>query len=251
MGVERLLDAIPKRKKPTAPGACDDVTAVIKTFERPAKLKRLLKSMARTFPDLKIIIIDDSKEPGRYEGENIETIVLPYDSGLSAGRMAGLERVKTPYFLLLDDDFIFSRKTDILRGIQYLDNTPEVDLVAGEVTYLPFYIRHDYSYHQLMAYNQPATYPKGTLINGLKVYEKVPNFFVARVEPIKRVGWDVRLKKMEHADFFTRARGKLTCVMDLRIEVLHDPSHFDRNYLKKRLDVATESRILAIRYRKR
>lgn len=46
--------------------------------------------------------MDDSREPLEYEG--VKRIVLPYDSGVSAGRQSALEAVETPYVLLLDDD---------------------------------------------------------------------------------------------------------------------------------------------------
>jgi len=113
---ERTLDVF--HEKPCGQGDYSNVTAVIKTFERPHKLQRLLKSIKRTFPDLKIIVVDDSLHPIALKDENIRLITLPFDSGVSAGRAAGLDKVKTPYVINIDDDFIFSRKTRLIRATE-------------------------------------------------------------------------------------------------------------------------------------
>ena len=78
-----------------------NVTSVIKTFERGKKLSRLVKSIRRTFPSLKIIVVDDSRHPTQMTGSNIQTIHLPFDSGVSAGRQVGLDSVNTPYMINL------------------------------------------------------------------------------------------------------------------------------------------------------
>jgi glycosyltransferase involved in cell wall biosynthesis len=243
---EKTLDFF--HKKPCRQGDYSDVTAVIKTFERPYKLRRLLKSIHRTFPGLKTIIVDDSKEPIKLKSKNIKVITLPFDSGVSAGRAAGLEKVETTYVVNLDDDFIFSRKTKLIRALNYLEKNKDVDLVAGEVAYLPYYIRYDYTAHKLMDYSAEPLHEKGTIIDGLTVFEKCANFFVARTEKLKLVGWDANLKRLDHADFFTRARGKLTTVFDPEIELLHDQTHFDQNYLAIRHDYSQDSFVLNKRY---
>src|SRR5206468_3533420 len=86
-----------------------ELTALVKTFERPPILRRLVSSIKRLYPALRVVIVDDSRKPSRLPGT--ETIVMPYDSGISAGRNEGLKHVTTPYVLVLDDDFIFFRRT--------------------------------------------------------------------------------------------------------------------------------------------
>jgi len=246
---ERTLDRV--QKLPCQEGDYSNITAVIKTFERPHKLRRLLKSIHRTFPDLKIIVVDDSKKPNELVSNNVTLITLPFDSGVSAGRAAGLNAVTTSYVVNLDDDYIFSRKTRLIKAVNYLVRNPNVDLVAGEVTYLPYYHRLDYMRHQLMEYRVAPIYEKGTNIGGLKVFEKCANFFVARTESLRSVGWDIELKRLDHADFYTRARGKLTTVFDPCVELLHDQTHFDQHYLKIRHDYSKDSFVLNKRYPKK
>jgi hypothetical protein len=226
--------------------ACHQLTGVIKTFERPEKLMRLLRSIRRTFPSLKLIVVDDSRVP--VELDDIEVITLPFDSGVSAGRAAGLERVTTPYVINLDDDFIFTRKTKLTRAVKYLEKNTDVDLVAGEVAYLPYYVRYDYWTHKLMDYSRTPIYPKGTIIDGLKVFEKCANFFIARTDKLRMVSWDPKLKRLDHADFYTRAYGRLVTVFDPGIELLHTPTHFDQHYLQIRHNYSQDAIVLNRRY---
>src|SRR5581483_11515366 len=72
-----------------------DLTALIKTCERPATLRRLLRGIRRLYPTLRVVVVDDSRDPVRLEG--VEVVRLPYRSGISQGRNEGLRHVETPY----------------------------------------------------------------------------------------------------------------------------------------------------------
>jgi GT2 family glycosyltransferase len=111
------------------------LTAVIKTFERPTTLKRLLKSIRRFYPELRIIVVDDSKIP--VELDDTLVIQMPYDTGISAGRNQALKEVTTEYILLLDDDFIFYDRTDLEPAMEAMMNQPKIDIMGGQVINLP------------------------------------------------------------------------------------------------------------------
>lgn len=112
----------------------DNVTILIKTFERPGALTRLLDSIENRYPQCPVLICDDSREPirdrvlGRYGAQVDAYTTLPFDSGLSAGRNALLKRVETEYFVLNDDDFVYGPQADL----QWMHN----QMVAGEVELL-------------------------------------------------------------------------------------------------------------------
>ena len=90
-----------------------NVTAIIKTFERPESLDNLIRSIRPFYPDLQIIVADDSLNP--QPRSDVRYLPLDHDVGLSAGRNALLASVETPYFLLLDDDLEFTKDTRIER----------------------------------------------------------------------------------------------------------------------------------------
>lgn len=59
--------------------------------------------------------------------------------------------------------------------------------------------------------------------------------------------WEPRLKRMEHADFFTRAYGILTTVFNPQLKSLRAPTPFDAAYMRTRMDLEEASRFLAER----
>jgi glycosyltransferase involved in cell wall biosynthesis len=186
-----------------------DVTVIIKTFERPRSLRRLVRSILKFYPAIHIIVADDSFQPTPLV--EVEYIRLPPDSGVSAGRNAALEPVKTPYFLLVDDDNEFSRDTRIetlLAAVQKFD----VHLAAGN------YIRCKRRFFWIRQRPEPfvgmierigshlkLTAGYRTAETGLNRCDLAHNFFVGRTKEIREMGgWANQLKINEHAEFFVR-----------------------------------------------
>ena len=243
--VERFRDSFSSAEKDQR-FIDENLTAVIKTFQRPEALKRLVKSLRKMYPKMRVIVVDDSREPVKLEG--VETIVMPYDSGVSAGRSEALKHVETPYMMLLDDDFVFNRHTQVLPVLKKLEQLHEVDIIGGDVIYLPFYRKIDYMQAGLHPTEAASLVEPGTLIEGMTAYDKVANFYIARTESIRKVGWDPQIKRLDHADFFTRAKGALTTVFDPEFKVLHARTPFDKAYMDKRLDLEEDRKILWQKY---
>lgn len=250
VGVElaavRAADAVVPPRRASDQRLLEALTAVVKTFQRPRALQRLVASIRRLYPDLRVIVVDDSRQPLRPPA--VETLVLPFDSGVSAGRSAGLARVETPYMLNLDDDFVFYRHTDLAAALRLMEAHPQIDLMGGQVVHLPLFHTTDYRRAGLLAAEVAPATPLGSLVGGLPVYDKVANFFLARTERLRQVDWDPALKRMEHADFFTRARGVLTSVHNAELRCLHAGTPFDGDYMAHRLDLAGDAAVLRERY---
>lgn len=224
-----------------------DVTIVIKTFERPKRCQALIRSIRRLYPQLPIIVVDDSLHPARFEG--VKNITLPFDSGVSAGRNAGLAAVQTPYFVNLDDDIIFYRKTLLSDALSLLQNHPEIDIMGGEVIDLPLYITHDFRCGMIHPTDALPVLPSGTRIGILEVHDKVAsNIFIARTDSVRKVGWDPKVKRLDHADFYTRAKGRLTSVHNPELQALHVRNPFNAAYLDFRLDLEEDYAYLRRKY---
>ncbi len=236
LGVQHAIDQLRPPEPVDQTPLNSRLTAVIKTFERPHDLQRLLASIRRFYPDMPLIVVDDSRQPQIQPGA--ETITMPFDSGLSAGRNEGVRRVKTPYFLLLDDDFIFYRQTDLPGALAKMEAQPQIDIMGGEVVNLPLFQIMDYQQLPLYPTEAQATLPPGSMIGGLPVFDIVPNFFIARSDRLRQVMWDDRFKRGEHRDFFTRAKGVLTTVYNKELRCLHTRTVFDEAYLSHRFDMA-------------
>ena len=241
--VQRGLDLVARTTAPIPPA---DLTVLVKTFERPHVLRRLVKSVRRLHPALPIIAVDDSAEPTRLPG--VMTIEMPYDSGVSAGRNEGLRHVATPFVLLMDDDFVFFRHTGLDAAMRLMARQPEIDIMGGQVIDLPFHRRRQPPRGRIYVTPAKPRVPLGSRLGGLEVVDKVPNFFLARRDRLELVPWDPQLKLAEHADFFTRALGTLTTVFNPGLRCLHATTPYDRAYMSKRMDYTESIRVLEPRY---
>ena len=185
------------------------LTAVIKTFQRPRALDRLIRSVRRFFPDLAIAVADDGFTPS--PRGDVDYFRLPVDVGLSAGRNALLRRIGTPYFLLLDDDLEFCRETRIERLLD-LVASGVADIAGGDYyrckRRLLFVRRRWQPFHGVFRFHDGDL----CLVHGAHAYHEkyqlcdvVHNFFVGRTADILALGgWDEELKLNEHVEFFVR-----------------------------------------------
>jgi hypothetical protein len=242
---ERLLDAFVPRQTVEEP-VVRQLTALVKTFERPHILRRLVASIKRLYPTLGIVVVDDSRRPTRLAG--VETIDMPYDSGISAGRNEGLRHVTTPYVLVLDDDFVFYRHTGLMPALSLMERHAQIDIMGGQLVDLPFYRARGLPEGAIFPTAATPLAPLGSFIGGLKVVDKVPTFYIARTDRLAVVPWDPQLKRIDHADFFTRALGVLTTVFKPDLKCLHARTPFDAAYMSKRLDLEASFQVLEERY---
>lgn len=181
----------------------DKVTLIVKTFERPQCIKRLVYSIKLKYPNLKIIVADDSKYLIDIPG--VEHLVMPYDSGVSAGRNLALSKVTTEYVVTLDDDFVFTDKTCLEKWIDILDKT-ELDIIGGNVDGHPNYYASLHIEDNALVF-KPS--PVGSE-KGFPLWNIVLQFWMGRTDKIKEIGgWDEEFKTVDHIIFFARSIGKL------------------------------------------
>lgn len=227
----------------------DRLTIVIKTFERPAALRRLVTSIRRMYPSIPIIVVDDSRTPS--ELPEVETIVLPFDQGVSIGRQAGLDRVRTPYVMMLDDDFVFFHATGLGRALAKLERQPRIDLLGGQLIDLPYLRFRQPPLGRIFPTSALPREPIGSRIDGLLVCDKVANFYIARTAAVRAVGWTPQLRRVDHADFFTRALGVIVSVFDRELRAFHAQTPFDDAYMAYRNDISRDLLVLDARWSER
>lgn len=196
----------------------DEVTCVIKSFKRPYALESLYNSIRSFYPEIKIVVVDDSgtekfmtdsmaKKTG--EDSNIVIKQTEFDIGLSAGRNLGLSLTETEYFVLLDDDFIFLEDTKIGRFVEAIKSS-NCDIVGGRLN----------EKGQTRALSTVMNIKDGVLYdktgfhdceNGVYIVDKVYNFFIGNTKNVlTKNKWDENLKLCEHNEFFLRAKFEKT-----------------------------------------
>jgi GT2 family glycosyltransferase len=189
----------------------NEVTVVVKTFQRPDALRRLLASIRGFYPEIPIVVVDDSEQPlDPVPPEITRYRHFPFDSlGVSAGRNAAVGEVETEYALICDDDMVFGRKTDVKKMLRTLQTT-RFDLVSCMwMDHEPWRsIRRGFR-----RYEGTLEIADGTLvhhygatrggIDELPVFDIVHQFFVAPTALLRANPWDERFKVAgEHVAFF-------------------------------------------------
>lgn len=192
------------------------VTIATKTFLRYDKLKDLIDSIRQFYPNVTIVIADDNEHPQPVTGPHIEHYTMPFGKGWFAGRNLAVSQVTTKYVLWVDDDFIFTANTKLERMVEILEKTT-LDLVAGavrEVTGYTATYRHTISVDDGGEDGDCLHVRKGYyhVIEGFPncvVADVVINFFMARTDKVLQTGFDPRISRQGHMEFFIDALGSL------------------------------------------
>ncbi|KAG5831944.1 hypothetical protein ANANG_G00285860 [Anguilla anguilla] len=231
-------------RQPTVPVLYDlgedvnsQVTVTTKAFLRYPEVNRLVKSIRQFYKDIKIIIADDSFEQQKVDGDNIEQYFMPPAQGWFAGRNLAVSQVTTKYFLWVDDDFEFTERTKIERFVEIMESKPELDVVAGSVGANKFSFKLVY---------EEGDEEGGCLSRVSGTYHQVPgipecyyasvviNFFLARTDAVRKVGFDPLLKRVGHSEFFMDGLGELLAVICPVLNISHQKREANNNYRKFR-----------------
>jgi glycosyltransferase involved in cell wall biosynthesis len=215
-----------------------DVTILVKAFERPESLRRLLASIRCFYPRIPVLVVDDSASPLDPIPEGVTRYFhLPYNSvGLAGGRNFGLRQVETKYVVICEDDMVLGRKTDLHKMLHVLETT-RFDIVSCRM------MDHD-PWRSIRLgrrrYEGTVEMVDGNLVrrlgvasdrvDGLPVFDVVANFFMASVERLGDEPWDARLNFLEHNEFFIAMKERgLLCTSLPDVVVYHHPqlpSHY-------------------------
>ncbi len=238
-----------------------DCTALIKTFNRPPVLFHLLQSIRTHYPNLPIIVVDDSNEDKKIINKkycdefNACWIELPFDTGLSEGRNTGLRLIKTKFTHIFDDDNLLKDNMR-LQKMQYLLENTDIDLI-GTVTQNDK-ICSTFAHNFInVEKNEDDEYTKYVLtctinlkeedkiespIKELNLYKChiVHNNFMAYTDKLLQTQWRPYLKLQEHELFFVDWYFKnftvATCpdlIMDSNIFIKKEYREFrKRNFLR-------------------
>jgi hypothetical protein len=122
----------------------------------------------------------------------------------------------------------------------------ELDMIGGQVVTLPFYRRDVRPENRFFFGGHPE---RPSSVGGLVTYDRIANFFVGRTKRVASIGWDPKLKLVEHTDFFRRAHGVLLVAFDPHFRCLHAMTPFDARYMRHRDNVARYRAYLDLKWR--
>lgn len=187
------------------------LTAIIRTFDRPQALKRLVKSIRKFHPTMKVLVADDGIETTSCK--QADCFRLPSEKGQAAAHNALLARVRTPYFLMLDDRAELHRDSQMPTLLE-LVTSDRLDIAAGSITACQtklwfFTKRQPVAEHGLLEIaGDRLALIAGSRSQGDGFWwcDLVANYFVARTDRVRAMGgWDPELRDDAREEFFFRA----------------------------------------------
>lgn len=189
---------------------------LIPTFMRPEKSKKCIESIYQIFPrDWYRVHVCDQENNSRYEYLHADDCFynLEYNAGLAKSRQHLATNAKEPLLIVIDDDFIFSKESDLNTFVQILLDKEENGIVGGQLK--------NYNHKKIMKYFYNIEYDSKTLKkieikpewkNTFQSRSQKPkkyaegdlvlNFFMAKKEIFNDVQYDEKYKLTEHLDFF-------------------------------------------------
>lgn len=142
---------------------------------------------------------------------------MPFGKGWFAGRNLAVSQVTTKYVLWVDDDFVFTARTRLEKLVDVLERTA-LDLVGGAVREISGFST---TYRQLLSV-EPGAPGLGDCLRQKRgfhhelvgfpncvVTDGVVNFFLARTDKVREVGFDPRFNRVAHLEFFLDGLGSL------------------------------------------
>uniref|UniRef100_A0A8C7AES6 Beta-1,4-N-acetyl-galactosaminyltransferase 1 n=1 Tax=Neovison vison TaxID=452646 RepID=A0A8C7AES6_NEOVI len=182
------------------------VTIATKTFLRYNRLRALIASIRRFYPTVTVVIADDSDKPESISGPHIEHYLMPFGKGWFAGRNLAVSQVTTKYVL-----WVAVLYTDVYKRGPGNRVGGAVREISGFAT----------TYRQLLSV-EPGAPGRGNCLRqrrgfhhelvgfpGCVVTDGVVNFFLARTDKVREVGFDPRLSRVAHLEFFLDGLGSL------------------------------------------
>lgn len=233
----------------------ENVTFVYKSFERQHLAKRLYRNIQKYYPGVRVIIADDSRKPLQLTGPGLQIVQLPFNVGLSAGLNRALSLVETPFVIRMDDDELLSPCSNFHLQLEFLLAHPEADLVG--VLPLTFPYRRGWQKEEIARYQRfhmadaekPLKIPHRTWLDEKHiVLGKTPNVFIARTDAYRTLGYDDRIRMIDHQEFFFRAAGNLVSVLACDSFIFHNHCPFNYAYQVYRADCEGDRRYIAMKY---
>ncbi len=203
------------------------VSVVIPTHDRVEMLGEAVASvLAERTVELELIVVDDASSDGTaawladQDEPRLQHEVLSPGRGGSGARNVGLERVRAPYVLFLDDDDTLApRAIPALLGA--LLRHPEAVRAVGAHRLFGEGVRSSRASHPWV----PLT--RQTWREELAQWNMPPGAMLWRTEVVRRLGgWDEKLRRAEDAELCLRAwRHPAALIPDT---VMHYRFHVDQ-----------------------
>ena len=178
------------------------LTAVVSSFERPARLEACLRSFFEHHPNWFCVVGDVSRQPValKFDHPHLKVVRRTVDdqvANLSAARNLALAEVCTPHFALMDDDTVLP-SPEPLESLYRECVSRHAHVCAGDVQQDGRHNRFEGVFRE--EFGGLRILP----VAGKGPVHAFKNFFVGETAFVRRLGWDEDFPIQEHLDFLIR-----------------------------------------------
>ncbi|KAF0852558.1 mitochondrial glycosyltransferase (Glyco_tranf_2_3_domain-containing protein) [Andalucia godoyi] len=191
------------------------VTIVTFSYGGAGFVNQLMKSAASFYPSTKVVVGYECECPsccGTLESRarsSVSISYVPVGTGVSKGRNIVLSRVTTPFFYVVDDDIVFSRRTCLECLIHHLKWTPGASIASSRVFTDWFRLGYDYAgsfRRSPLGHLKLDKGSKGTS-QDCRIVEFSNHIFMGITAVFQsELSWDIDLKMSEKIELFYRAK---------------------------------------------
>lgn len=225
----------------------DQLDVIVKSFNRPHVLLRLVRSWNIYYPNIPLTICDDSTINMDFSDSAYKNHIIyklpDEDMGISYGRNYGVAHTSKNFILFLDDDFIIHKETRLDILFELINMRSDIGIVGGvmgkrntdaTIQGGDIYLRNGICYKKCLE-DKFETYCG----YNFRFCTITDNFFLAKRDIFKIVAWDEKLKTAEHTDFFLQLANtswKVVFTPEASVGHIHPPSDEISIYDKYRYD---------------
>jgi hypothetical protein len=193
----------------------DKIAILYTTFLRDELMQQTITSILDNWKHYYVLLIADQghkteKKDEFYQSlpkDNVFQYYIPFDSGLSFGRNFLVDKAleyNCNFSFLTADSIKFTSKYRLEPYMNFLQSNSNYGIIGFELdNRLPWE-------YNMKKTNTFELRPSGEFIEyeylRFKKIDICRNFFLAKTNVLKAVGWDNNLKMAEHEDFFWRVK---------------------------------------------
>ncbi|XP_006821559.1 beta-1,4 N-acetylgalactosaminyltransferase 2-like, partial [Saccoglossus kowalevskii] len=224
---------LPDRIDPGESGSIGDkITVIMKTFERPELVKPFVDAVHSFYPNMTIIIADDSQNPVPFQKDRVKYYTMNFRDGTYPGINLALSQVDTKYVLYSDDDFVFTKETRLELMLEKLeDPCANVDIVVADVIGLPrlgplWRVGYNESGKCIMGVR--TVRPKYVAVPGYPQCvhgDFFENFLLSKIVLLRKIGFYPPIRTSTHLEFWTNSIGKAHIARCDDVTVAHNHVH--------------------------
>jgi hypothetical protein len=232
--IHRVTEAMPI-VRPSDREMRNLVTFGITMHRRAEHVQHLISSILTFYPWARITVADDSSSMPPM-ANRVRVINCPADCGLSAMRNALAADLKTPFMVLLEEDFVFHQGTVIEKLIDVMNHDTTIGWVGGGVmtNQISRVDAHDFDVCRddyLLMHSRRPYFSTNTGVP-YRHCDMCLNFGLIRRELMQEVKWREELKLGEHMAWFidNYNLNRWRIAVTPNVTIIHDQSRRNEQY---------------------